>query len=81
MPKRGKTKEQKYEEAVERNIRSMINSHARISTGTKSKYVGVTLSKAKQMLGIRQDDTRFDADISEKIKEPKKKKKDDKESK
>ena len=77
MPKRGKLKEQKYEEAVERNLHNITNSHVRLSIDPREKYVGVKLSKAKHMLGIKQDDTRFDDVVSEAIKEPKKKKKKD----
>lgn len=69
MPKRGKLKNQKYEESVVRNTKNLIER--------KEKYVGLKLSVAKQRIGVRQDDTRFDDIISEVIKEPKKKKKKD----
>lgn len=43
----------RYEGAVERNLNNAERQ-------TKPKYKGLSLDRAKSMLGIRQADTRFD---------------------
>ena len=48
---------QKYEEAVERNI-------VEAKRTKNSKCVGMTLSKAKVALGVRSADDKFDAEIT-----------------
>jgi len=46
-----KSKEQKYEEAVVRNLKTF---------GIKSKHKYMTLTQMKHCVGIRQSNTRFD---------------------
>ena len=58
-----KSKEQKYQEAVQRNLRLLVSR--------REKYLqlmqqgGIRL--VKQVLGIRQTDTRFDVEIYTKL--------------
>lgn len=70
---RGKLKEQKYEEAVARNINGMKSR--------KEKYRGLKLEKAKRMLGVRDNDNSHDDAIKKNILPEKKKKKNDEEGK
>jgi hypothetical protein len=50
-----KTRQRKYEEAVERNIRNVPPAR------TKFK----SMEEAKRVLGARERDTQFDADIQQ----------------
>jgi hypothetical protein len=54
-----KTKKQKYDEAVDRNI---LNAQRKAREGSK-KYSGLTLAKAKNMLGISKADNSEDARV------------------
>ena len=54
-----KTKEQKYNEAVERNLSK---------SAKKKKYKGMKLSEAKMSIGIRAKDDRFDNEVNVIIK-------------
>jgi len=61
-----KTHEERYNEAVDRNIYN--------SKRNNKKYKGLELSEAKQKLGIRIDDKRFDEKVKKITGKPKKKK-------
>jgi hypothetical protein len=56
-----KTRQQRYEEAVERNIRNMLNPPDRAGRRTRDKFK--SLEEAKHILGARERDTQFDAEI------------------
>ena len=51
-----KTKDQKYKEAVERNLAEAL-------THNRRAYCGMIFTKAKQRLGIRKTDRTYDSEI------------------
>ena len=61
MPKRGKPKTQKYQEAVERNLANALKRKGRPVDG--DKYNNKKLEVAKNWLGIRQSDTKYDSEV------------------
>lgn len=71
MPKRGKLKEQKYKEAVARNLAGM--------KVRKEKYRGLKLETAKRLVGVRDIDDSYDSEIEKNILPEKKKKKENNE--
>ncbi len=52
------SRQERYEEAVERNIRRLPE---RIARGQRTKFK--SLAEAKHILGARERDTQFDAEI------------------
>jgi hypothetical protein len=54
-----KSRQQKYEEAVERNLRNLPR---RIAAGQRRDKFK-SLEEAKRILGARERDTQFDAEI------------------
>jgi hypothetical protein len=58
-----KPKDQKYQEAIERNLPSLKSAKAYYTLVYKKHG----LPRIKQMLGIRKTDTEFDAQITEKL--------------
>jgi len=63
-----KSKKQRYEEAVDRNIKSAKGPHS-------ARYQGRSFAQAKQALGIRKDDESYDDQVTTLVKTPEKKKK------
>jgi len=61
-----KSKKQRYEEAVTRNIKN----------ASKKTYEGKSFAQAKQTLGIRNDDEEYDDQVTTLVKTKEKKKKD-----
>lgn len=61
-----KSKKQKYEEAVQRNINSLMQAKRlpKVDAPRLNKYAEASLERRKQMLGIRQSDTTYDKIVS-----------------
>ena len=53
--------DKRYEGSVDRNIYNFEKK-------TQEKYIGKSLEEAKHMLGVRQNDTKFDTRINTLIK-------------